>query len=230
MFALIAGASFLLQAAAAGLASLIAFGALRVELLLIAVPAAAVTAGVLGFCAWLALTRLKREQRQLERLATVDELTSAPNRRVFLERLEEEVDRAARLDTALSVIFIDIDQFKRINDDHGHQVGDEVLKAIYARLEERLRTYDFVGRFGGDEFVMALPGTNGEDGAAVAERLRESVQGNALGRLPGVTISLGIAELDKGMGADELLHNADTALYRAKNAGRNRTERYLTGG
>jgi diguanylate cyclase (GGDEF)-like protein len=228
MFAFVAGASFVLQTIAAGLASLIAFGALRFEVLVVAGPAAAATAIVLGFCAWLALTRVRREQRHLERLATVDELTTAPNRRVFLERLQEEVDRAVRLGTALSVIFIDIDLFKRINDDHGHQVGDEVLKAIYARLEERLRTYDFVGRFGGDEFVMALPGTNGEDGAAVAERLRESVQANALGQLTKVTISLGVAELQQGMGADELLHNADTALYQAKNAGRNRTERYLT--
>jgi diguanylate cyclase (GGDEF)-like protein len=121
------------------------------------------------------------------------------------------------------VVFVDIDHFKRINDDHGHLVGDAVLKEIFARLEESLRAYDFVGRYGGDEFVMALPGNDAEGGAAVAARLRESVQESALGKVSEVTISLGVAQLEEGMNAEGLLRNADMALYRAKNGGRNKT-------
>jgi len=205
-------------------ASLLVFRAARPELLLIALPVAALTAGILSFTVMLVIGHLRRQQLSLERYATVDELTGSPNRRVFLARLESEVDRCARLGTRLSVVFVDVDHFKRINDDYGHQVGDAVLKGIFARLEESLRAYDFVGRYGGDEFVMALPGNDAEGGAAVAERLRESVQGSGVGKvISAVTISLGVAQLEPGMNADGLLKNADMALYRAKNGGRNKT-------
>jgi len=204
-------------------ASLVVFHAARMELLLTALPAAALTAGILSFAVILVIGHLRKQQLSLERYATLDELTGSPNRRVFLERLESEVGRCARLGTRLSVVFVDIDHFKRINDDYGHQVGDTVLKGIFARLEESLRAYDFVGRYGGDEFVMALPGNDAEGGAAVAERLRESVQESMAGKIAAVTISLGVAQLEKGMTAEALLRNADMALYRAKNEGRNRT-------
>jgi diguanylate cyclase (GGDEF)-like protein len=207
-------------------ASLLVFRAARPELLLIALPVGAITAGILSFTVMRVIRHLRMQQLSLERYATVDELTGSPNRRVFLERLESEVDRCARLGTRLSVVFVDIDHFKRINDDHGHQVGDAVLKGIFARLEESLRAYDFVGRYGGDEFVMALPGNDAEGGAAVAERLRESVQESAVGKVSEVTISLGVAQLERGMTAEGLLRNADMALYRAKNGGRNKTIMY----
>jgi len=205
-------------------ASMLVFHAARPELLLTAVPVAALTAGIFSFAVIRVVSHLKAQQTSLERYATVDELTGSPNRRVFLERLASEVDRCARLGTRLSVVFVDIDHFKRINDDYGHQVGDTVLKGIFARLEESLRAYDFVGRYGGDEFIMALPGNDAEGGAAVAERLRESVQESAVGKVSSsVTISLGVAQLEQRMNAEELLKNADMALYRAKNGGRNRT-------
>lgn len=172
------------------------------------------------------LTVAWERQKSLEHFATVDELTGAPNRRVFASRLESEVDRCSRLASALCVVFIDIDHFKRINDDYGHQVGDRVLKEIYARLEENLRLYDFIGRLGGDEFVMALPGTETPMAFGVAERLRESVQQDVVDDLPRVTISLGVAELGQGMSASQLIRNADIALYTAKNSGRNRTAVY----
>ena len=165
-------------------------------------------------------------QKSLEHYATVDELTGAPNRRVFALRLESEVDRCSRLQSALCVVFIDIDFFKRINDDYGHQVGDRVLRQIYSRLEENLRLYDFIGRLGGDEFVMALPGTDAHAAWGVAERIRESVQQAPASSLPRVSISLGVAELEEGMNAEQLIRNADMALYTAKNNGRNRTEVY----
>jgi diguanylate cyclase (GGDEF)-like protein len=205
-------------------ASFLVFRAARLELLLIALAVAALTAGILCFTVMLVLGHLRAQQLSLERFATVDELTGSPNRRVFLARLESEVDRCTRLGTRLSIVFVDVDHFKRINDDYGHQLGDAVLKGIFARLEESLRAYDFVGRYGGDEFVMALPGNDAEGGAAVAERLRQSVQESGAGKVsPPVTISLGVAQLERGMNAEGLLKSADMALYRAKNAGRNRT-------
>jgi diguanylate cyclase (GGDEF)-like protein len=207
-------------------ASLIAFRSVRLEILLTALPAGAITAGIVSFTVMRVIGHLRMQQESLERYATVDELTGSPNRRVFLERLEREVNRFARLGTRLSVVFVDIDHFKKINDLHGHQVGDAVLKEIFARLEESLRAYDFVGRYGGDEFVMALPGNDAEGGAAVAERLRESVQESAVGKISDVTISLGVAQLEESMNAEELIRKADVALYRAKNGGRNRTVMY----
>ena len=170
--------------------------------------------------------RLHLQQANLLRLATMDELTGAPNRRVFLERLEAEVDRADRLGSRLCVVFIDVDLFKQINDNQGHHFGDAVLKELYARLEESLRVYDFTGRYGGDEFVMALPGTDAPSGAMVAERIRQSVRSSPLGRLAGVTLSLGVAELEQGQTADHLLRNADRALYMAKARGRDQTASY----
>jgi diguanylate cyclase (GGDEF)-like protein len=206
--------------------SLAVFRAVRMDMLLMSLTVGALTAGIIAFAVMRGVAYLRVQQKRLERYATMDELTGAPNRRVFHERLESEVDRCGRQGTSLCVVFVDIDFFKKINDEYGHQVGDAVLKEIYARLEETLRAYDFVGRYGGDEFVMALPGTDAAGGVAVAERLRESVRDGALGRLAGVTISLGVAELEQDMYADILLRNADAALYRAKNMGRNRTERH----
>ncbi len=204
--------------------SLLAFGRVHLSFLLGWLVVAALTAATASFLAAHIIALAWERQKSLEHFATVDELTGAPNRRIFASRLESEVDRCSRMASALCVVFIDIDFFKRINDDYGHQVGDRVLKEIYSRLEENLRLYDFIGRLGGDEFVMALPGTDAQIAYGVAERLRESVQGDAVKDLPHVTVSLGVAELGEGMAADQLVRNADMALYMAKNSGRNRTE------
>jgi diguanylate cyclase (GGDEF)-like protein len=205
-------------------ASLLFFHGVRADLLLVSLGAAVITAVITAFSVRAIVTRLLVHQARLERLATVDELTGSPNRRIFRERLDSEVDRCSRLGTRLCLVFLDIDFFKRINDDYGHQVGDTVLREVYAQLEASRRLYDFVGRLGGDEFVMALPGTDAAGGVAVAERLRESVMAGPADNLHGVTISLGVAELERGMTAETLLSQADAALYRAKNGGRNRTE------
>jgi len=205
---------------------LLVFGRVPATFLLGWPVMAAFASTVSSFAAARVLSLALERQKSLEHFATVDELTGAPNRRVFASRLESEVDRCSRMASALCVVFIDIDLFKRINDEYGHQIGDRVLKEIYSRLEENLRLYDFVGRLGGDEFVMALPGTDAQTAFGVAERLRESVQSDFTQELPRVTISLGVAELGQGMGSDQLIGNADIALYTAKNNGRNRTEVY----
>ena len=216
--------SLLLSQVLTVVTSLLLFHALRPDIQLTILLVGAITAAVMAFAVRHVVTRLRIQQASLERFATVDELTGSPNRRIFLERLRSEIDRCSRLNTLLCLVFVDIDFFKKINDEYGHQVGDAVLKEIYARLEESLRPYDFVGRYGGDEFVMALPGTDAEGGVAAAERLRQSVREGTHGKLAGVTISLGVAQLEKGMSEDMLLRNADAALYRAKDKGRNRTE------
>jgi diguanylate cyclase (GGDEF)-like protein len=224
VFWVLAVGSLILAVLLTAAASLLAFHTIRADIMLICFGAGGITSLMTAFTVRYMVIRMRVHQEKLERFATVDELTGSPNRRVFRERLESEVDRCSRLGTRLCVVFVDIDFFKRINDDYGHQVGDSVLKEIYARLEESLRPYDFVGRFGGDEFIMALPGTDAEGGVAVAERLRESVLAGPVEKLRGVTVSLGVAQLEKGMTAEVLLSNADVALYRAKNSGRNRTE------
>ncbi len=215
-----------IAAALAVVFSLLAWARVEVSFVLGWLAVASLTAAAASFVGSRLHALGRERQKSLEHLATVDELTGAPNRRVFAARLESEVDRCSRLPSDLCVVFIDIDFFKGVNDDYGHQVGDGVLKEIYARLEENLRLYDFTGRLGGDEFVMALPGTDAQTAFGVAERLRESVQTEGAPDLPGVTISLGVAELKEGMSADQLVRNADLALYMAKNNGRNRTEIY----
>jgi diguanylate cyclase (GGDEF)-like protein len=225
IFFLVFGGGTAALSIALGIAfSLVAFGRIEALFVLGWLCVAVITSASSSLVATLIHERLWERQRSLEHLATVDELTGAPNRRVFEARLASEVDRCSRQESALSLVFIDIDFFKTINDEYGHLVGDRVLKEIFARLEDNLRLYDFVGRLGGDEFVMALPGTDEPAAFGVAERLRESVQRSPAATLPAVTVSLGVAQLGPGMSAEQLIKNADIALYRAKNSGRNRTE------
>lgn len=223
-FLLFGGGTTALSLALSLTFSLFAFGRIETLFVLGWLSVAVITSACAALVATRVHGRLWERQRNLEHLATVDELTGAPNRRVFEARLASEVDRCNRQESALSLVFIDIDFFKTINDEYGHLVGDRVLKEIYAELEHNLRLYDFVGRLGGDEFVMALPGTDQQAAFGVAERLRESVRAAPVGTLPPVTVSLGVAQLAPGMGATQLIKNADIALYRAKNSGRNRTE------
>ncbi len=170
------------------------------------------------------IARIRELQGQLEHSARTDELTDLPNRRVLFEVLAREIERAGRREAKLTVVFVDLDQFKRINDQHGHQFGDRVLREAAAVIRAGLRTYDIVSRYGGEEFVMVLPDTGAWEGHAVAERIRETVAAKVFTGDVRITISLGVADLAKGMDADRLLKAADTAVYRAKRAGRNRSE------
>jgi diguanylate cyclase (GGDEF)-like protein len=163
----------------------------------------------------------------LRALADTDPLTGIPNRRVFDQRIAEELDRARRYDQVVTIALIDIDDFKRINDSCGHQVGDRVLKQMAALLRRELRTMDFVARIGGEEFVIVLPETGGTGARLFADRVLRRIANHRFSDGTddiNVTASAGLATFpdDRAEDADALLKLADENLYRAKHAGRNR--------
>ena len=161
---------------------------------------------------------------QLQRLATTDGLTGASNRRYFSDKLNEEVERANRYGHPLTLILLDIDRFKAVNDSRGHGDGDEALKSIAAIGIECGRASDIFARLGGEEFVMLLPHTEHVDGLAFAERLRARVESQIVKGDSGqfsVTSSFGVASLKRQENGDTLVARADAALYLAKNSGRN---------
>jgi diguanylate cyclase (GGDEF)-like protein len=169
---------------------------------------------------------MREQEIELHRQAHLDFLTGLNNRRAFVEQGEVELARAARHGDPLSALVLDIDFFKKVNDTHGHAVGDRVLKELGAVCKDTVRRIDILGRLGGEEFAVLMPGTDGEAALGVAERLRQSIADRQLVLEPGVkvaiTVSIGVATLDRGetsLGA--LLRRADAALYTAKESGRN---------
>ena len=159
---------------------------------------------------------------QVQRLAATDGLTKIANRRTFESTLEREVARATRSAEHLSLVMIDIDHFKRLNDEHGHQSGDEVLRNVAAALSCECRDFDTPARYGGEEFAIVLPGCGPDEALLIAERLRRAVAA-APGVVP-ITASAGVATYPGHAGdADTLVRAADDALYESKRAGRNRT-------
>lgn len=165
----------------------------------------------------------------LKQLSNIDPLTNLYNRRFFTEIIDGELKRSSRFKSYLSLMIVDIDHFKKINDSYGHQVGDEVLVTVADRLHEGLRTYDIASRYGGEEFVIVLPDTPLSIGLEVAERLRKAVQSLNF-KVPldkvSVTVSIGIAAYptERIDCYNALFAGADAALYRAKHNGRNRVE------
>jgi diguanylate cyclase (GGDEF)-like protein len=229
LFAAFVGSAVLLGELLTAGISFLVVGQVRWTALVIGLAAGFVTSSVAAAALVRLLDRIGELQRQLEGAVRTDELTGLPNRRFLFEMLAREIERARRRDAKLTVVFVDIDQFKRVNDRHGHQVGDAVLREAAATIKAGLRTYDTVSRYGGDEFVLVLPDTGAWEGHAVAERIRESVAASVFAGKVRITISLGAADLGKGMDADRLLKAADTAVYRAKRAGRDRSEVSPTG-
>ena len=165
---------------------------------------------------------------EIYRLSIIDGLTGVHNKRYFLEFLDRELASAGRHQTPLSLIMVDIDHFKKINDTHGHLAGDAALKELCARLKPRIRTTDLLARYGGEEFAVILPATGREGALQVAEVLRAIVESEPFTheviKMP-CTISLGVAEVDLANPgkADELIKRADANLYEAKRSGRNRS-------
>jgi diguanylate cyclase (GGDEF)-like protein len=174
------------------------------------------------------LSRLTDQNAQLERLATTDSLTGLANRRCLFERLGQEVYRARRYNTALSLLLFDLDHFKRINDGWGHAVGDHVLREIARETLQLLRRTDTAGRYGGEEFVVLLPETDLAEAMAMAHRLNREISRKVIAPEHGsplvVTVSVGVATLAPAESGEELVQRADRALYRAKQAGRDRVE------
>ncbi len=172
----------------------------------------------------LAYRRIKL-YKDIETLAITDGLTAAYTRRYFLERFEEEIKRSQARRTKLSFLMLDVDHFKRINDQYGHLTGDAVLKEIGVIIKENIREIDIAGRYGGEEFCVVLPDTDLEGARVVAERIRKSTESRLIRAYDAairITISIGVSTYPAdGKLAEEIIDKADWSLYRAKSQGRN---------
>jgi len=164
-----------------------------------------------------------RQREQLLVLATKDPLTGAGNRRGLDAKLAEIVNSFKRTGTLSSLVLLDLDHFKKVNDIYGHAVGDQILKSVTEIINLRIRVTDSLYRIGGEEFIVVLEGADLHKAVYLAEQLRTLVDANELVPDHAVTISLGVAELKEGESPNDWLHRADEALYRAKDAGRNST-------
>jgi len=176
-------------------------------------------------------TSLNRAKETMAHLAMHDPLTGVLNRRAILDTVAREISRSKRSSATLSVGMLDIDHFKKVNDGHGHQVGDDVLCEVVRCIQSNLRDYDQVGRYGGEEFLVVAPGSTGSPAESLYQRLCAGVAKNPIETRAGslrVTVSLGVAGGKGFSTVDEMLAAADAALYQAKDEGRNRVV-YATG-
>ncbi|KQM51009.1 diguanylate cyclase [Sphingomonas sp. Leaf208] len=169
------------------------------------------------------------DELELRLIAQVDHLTGALTRRGFVDQAQREMERTLRYGRASSLIMIDVDHFKRVNDTYGHSIGDQVLKQIASLAETTLRPCDLFGRLGGEEFALLMPETSGAAALVVAERLRNTIAEHPMtlhgGGTIHVTASFGVAELSASFNTlTAWLERADTMLYAAKSGGRNRTQ------
>jgi diguanylate cyclase (GGDEF)-like protein len=167
---------------------------------------------------------LAQNCQQLEQLASLDTLSGLLNRRTLFQRIETEMERTTRLGWPLTGIMIDIDHFKRVNDNHGHQCGDLVIQEIGAKLTKSLRKYDYAGRYGGEEFFVLFSNTTSDIAQSIAERFRLDML-EAKFRCGeesfGITVSIGVAQFSPGESPDRWINRADGAMYQAKQRGRN---------
>jgi diguanylate cyclase (GGDEF)-like protein len=193
-------------------------------------PETSLQARVLNEVAYLAvvgvaiagLAQLRRTQAQLELLATHDPLTTVLNARAFASQVAQELGRNRRYGRPLALIYLDLDDFKKVNDAHGHATGDAVLRLVADAMRSAVRQSDFVGRLGGDEFGVLMPETDGSVAHSVANRLAGGIRTVFRGT-PSVTASIGVvAVTGTEAGSDELLRKADQAMYEAKRAGKDR--------
>jgi len=173
-------------------------------------------------------SELLKAKKKLEIQSRTDPLTGVLNRRAILSQIGGELSRAKRENTKISISILDLDHFKAINDTYGHLSGDAVLRECMHRVKLTIREYDSVGRFGGEEFIVVLPGANDGDAFSVAERIRLRIKEKAVD-VEGISISFtasqGVATSNGDTTVDEMIAMADQALYRAKENGRNRVEK-----
>lgn len=171
--------------------------------------------------------RIIEAERKLEKLAHFDTLTGIRNRRMVLKCMKFEWERSSRENTPLSVLMLDIDHFKKVNDTHGHEAGDILLQAFTQTVEQQLRPYDIFGRMGGEEFLIVLPRVTRDETLMIAERVRNAVEKTLVdigdSRAIKATTSVGVTmRTPQDSDSNTLLRRADEALYKAKNQGRNR--------
>ncbi len=167
------------------------------------------------------ITALKEAEKELQRLSTTDPLTGAYNRRMFMDLLTKEQQRTDRYGKPFSLLMFDIDHFKVVNDQHGHDAGDRVLMDIVRLSMETIRQTDSLARWGGEEFMVLLPGTDGTMACTMGERLRQGVAEHIFTDGCHLTISVGITSLEQSDTIDSLLKRVDEAMYKAKESGRN---------
>ena len=195
--------------------------------LLVAYPVA------IGLATYHLARRVRRQNRTLAALSSLDGLSGLPNRSHWESVVASEFQRCRRIGHPSSVMMIDIDHFKAINDRHGHPVGDEVIRRVAELVRRSLRLHDVPGRYGGEEFGVVLPGTGVEGAETLAERIRARIESAVLEPRNAVraTLSIGVAAFDTlDAGHMEWIARADRALYAAKESGRNRTARYTAAG
>ncbi len=173
---------------------------------------------------------LQQANRELTQLSDTDLLTQVSNRRKLDAVLKDELARARRYQLALSVVMLDLDHFKRVNDTHGHLVGDGVLVRVAGLLRESIRQVDKVGRWGGEEFLLVLPGTDPDQAFQVAEKLRQTIAAESFPVVLHGTASFGVATVREGDSVESLVARADAALYRAKEGGRDQVQAGESGG
>jgi diguanylate cyclase len=170
---------------------------------------------------------LRERLLEAHRAALRDAVTGLPNRLAYDERVVQEFARWKRFGEPLSMLVWDVDNFKSINDRFGHQAGDKTLRVIANCLQQRLRETDFIGRYGGEEFVTLLCGADAEEARRLAEQMRESVMHSGFhsgGKAVSVTISCGISQFTRGDSVEAVFKRADAAVYQAKRRGKNRCE------
>ncbi|MBU1231608.1 MAG: GGDEF domain-containing protein [Proteobacteria bacterium] len=179
--------------------------------------------GILGTIRQEKDTQIQNLVEKLRQLSTQDPLTGLVNRRYFIEAFAEEVARTLRQNIPLSVVFLDLDFFKNINDTHGHRMGDTVLKEISHYVQRQCRPFDTIARWGGEEFIILLPANDEKEAVACAERIRRGIAAGVSKKIPfPVTISAGVARYEAGDSLQTLTDRADQALYKAKQSGRNK--------
>jgi len=177
---------------------------------------------------WARLQQAMADKEKLEKLANFDSLTGLYNRRAILGKLRELINLANRYREHFSVIMLDVDHFKSVNDRYGHLVGDEVLARLATLIRQNVRETDIVGRYGGEEFIIILPKTDLSSAWVAAERVRTMIESaemkDSAGNKFNVTVSQGVASWERGEDAYSLISRADEALYKAKEKGRNRVQ------
>lgn len=167
------------------------------------------------------IARLKRVLAHERELANTDHLTKAANSRYFSEAVEREIDRSRRYGHVLTLAYIDIDNFKQVNDRFGHNAGDALLAAISGKIKENIRTVDVLARLGGDEFAILFPETDGQGAKIVIDRIRQNIDRTAHGRDWPITMSIGVVTCPRvPVSMDKLVTLADEAMYMAKQAGK----------